>query len=153
MNEKQKKTLLACIIITFLSAVIVLLITAELQLRNVFVVKKTKQIINSEICNHNDSCHTIEKNGVTFKEGILSINAVNKKGERRKTQFIGMIERRIIEVHSGKFIIETYFNDKFTSDCFICPDNQTWDEFMKFIREKTIPIGIGFSRGSRLYLF
>ena len=108
--------------------------------------------VNAQTIENENFCK-VEKNGISFEDGVLTINTVSKQNEKQKFQFTGKLYRTIIQIHSGEFIIKTYLNDKIAVYYFFLLPNQGWQKFMKFINEKTHPIGVEFGRETTAYLF
>ena len=124
-------------------------------------VKKTKQDVAGKNCDnikYYNYC-TVKKNGISFESRTLRIKAVDKKNKSQKFRFISITKIVVIEIKQGtrRFTIKLYCNKydnmELIKKYFFCPDKQTWNELMRFIKEETYPIGLGFSSGSTLYLF
>ena len=100
--------------------------------------------------------YTVEKNGIAFENGTLTINAVDEKGQQQTINLRSVPRQNIIEVRRElMFIVSTYFADECVSNNFICRDGKSWEKFMNFIHNNTHLIGFGSIRGTKtkLYIF
>ncbi|MCK5320593.1 hypothetical protein KAJ61_04340 [Candidatus Parcubacteria bacterium] len=131
----------------FLFALVLLIIFYWSSRKNISDVEKTKQIAGK-------GYYQVEPNGISFKDGMLTINTVDKKGQQQTINLRSVPRQNIIEVRKEfVFIVSTYFIDECISNHFICRDGKSWEKFMNFIHENTHLIGLGSTHGSKLYIF